>query len=102
LRGDHSRQALKPFVEAGLGPVFGNSSGSLVTRTMVSSGSSSHATISGRVGGGLDIHVARSFSLGVNVGYNLMRDFPEMVGLRENFNGPHVALSAGWLFGRGY
>ena len=101
LTGDHGRQPLKPFLEAGLGPVFGSSSGSFLSQTTISSGTTSQATLAGRFGAGLDIHVARSFSLGVNVGYNVMRDFSEPLGLRENFNGPHLAVSAGWLFGRG-
>jgi Caspase domain len=102
LRGDHSRQPLKPFVETGLGPVFGSSNGSLVSPTTISTGTSSRATIFARFGGGLDIHVARSFSLGMDAGYNVMRDFSESLGLRDNFNGLHIALSAGWLFGKGY
>jgi hypothetical protein len=47
-------------------------------------------------------HVARSFSLGVNVGYNAMVNFSEPVGLRDNFNGLQVGIGVGWLFGKGY
>ena len=45
--------------------------------------------------------MARSFSIGLNVGYNAMLNFSEPVGLRDNFNGPQVAIGLGWLFGKG-
>ena len=54
-----------------------------------------------RLGNGFDVHVARSFSLGMNVGYNAMLNFSEPVGLHNNFNGVQVSLGVGWLFGKG-
>jgi hypothetical protein len=102
FRGDHRTRLLKPFIAAALGPVFGSSSGSFVTDNTISTGTMTRATLGGRFGGGFDIHVARSFSLGLNVGYNAMMDFSEPVGLRDNFNGVQVALGVGWLFGKGY
>ena len=53
-------------------------------------------------GGGFDVHVSRSFSIGVNTGYNVMQNFSEPVGLRDNFNGAQVGISLGWVFGKGY
>jgi hypothetical protein len=100
LPGDHAVHALKPFVAVGLGPVIGASEGSFVGRT-VSSGNTVRATLVTFVGGGFDVHPGRSFSIGVNAGYNVMRDFSEPVGLRDNFNGPQIAISLGWLFGKG-
>ena len=52
--------------------------------------------------GGVDVHVARSFSLGVTVGYNWMMDFSEPLWTQRNFNGAQVALGIGWLWGKGY
>jgi hypothetical protein len=54
------------------------------------------------VGGGVDVHVGRSFAIGVNGGYNWMLDFAKPVGVRDNYSGPEVGVSVGWLFGRGY
>ena len=101
LRGDLRSQALKPFLAVSLGPVIGASAGSFVGKT-ISTGEEVHATIGGFFGGGFDVHVSRSFSLGVNAGYNVMQNFSEPVGLRDNFNGPQVGIGLGWVFGKGY
>ena len=101
MRGDLRNQALKPFLAVSLGPVIGASSGSFVGKT-ISTGEEVHATIGGFFGGGFDVHVSRSFSLGVNAGYNVMPNFSEPVGLRDNFNGSQVGISLGWIFGKGY
>lgn len=94
-------QAAKPFVAVGLGPVFGGSTGSFVGGGVVQNGVQSEATVGGHVGGGVDFHVARCFSIGVNAGYNWMVDFSKPVGGRDNYSGPEVGMSLGWLFGKG-
>ena len=91
---------LKPFISAGLGPVIGSSSGSYVGRT-ISAGNVTRATLGGHAGGGLDVQLVRSFSIGWDLGYNAMLNFSEPVGLRDNFNGIRLALGFGWLFGKG-
>ena len=58
-------------------------------------------TLGGHIGGGLDVQVARSFSIGLNVGYNAMLNFAEPIGLHDNFNGVQVSIGVGWLFGKG-
>jgi Caspase domain len=93
-------QSLKPYLSVGIGPVVGMSQGSFVGRT-ISTGEVSHTTVSAQFGGGFDVHVAHSASLGITVGYNVMRNFSEQVGLRDNFNGAQVTLGFGWLFGKG-
>jgi hypothetical protein len=101
MRGDLRSQALKPFLAVSLGPVIGASAGSFVGKT-ISTGEELRAAIGAFFGGGFDVHVSRSFSLGVNTGYNVMQNFSEPVGLRDNFNGPQVGISLGWVFGKGY
>lgn len=101
LRADIS-QAIKPFVAAGLGPVFGSSNGSFAGRATSITGVRVQATTGGHVGAGVDFHVARSFAIGVNGGYNWMLDFGHPVGVRDNYSGPEIGLSLGWLFGRGH
>ena len=102
IKGDHRQQALKPFVSIGAGPVTGLSNGSFVSSAgIVSSGTNSQSTIGGHFGGGFDVHVARSFSIGLDIGYNVMLNFAQPVGLHDNFNGAQLSLGLGWLFGKG-
>ena len=102
LKRDHAQQAMKPFISVAAGPIFGLSEGSFVAPGVVSSGDTLRTALGGQFGGGVDLHVARSFSIGLEAGYHVMTNFSQPVGLRDNFNGPNVAVSFGWLFGKGY
>ena len=100
------QRAAKPFVAASVGPVFGSGSRSFVVnppgvepRTF--SGTQRETTMGGHVGGGVDLHVARPFAIGFQGGYYWMLDFPQQVGPRSNYSGPHLAVSLRWLFGQG-
>jgi hypothetical protein len=101
LKTWREQQAIKPFVAAGIGPVFGSSVGSFAGGGTVFSGANTQATTGGHFGAGVDFHVARSFAIGVNGGYNWMVDFSQPVGARDNYSGPEFGVSIGWLFGRG-
>lgn len=94
--------AIKPYVFAGAGPVFGGSTGSFVPRASGAALSGVHddVTAGGPIGGGVDFHVARWFSLGVSGAYNWMAPFSEPVGSRKSYAGPQVGLTFGFLFGR--
>jgi hypothetical protein len=94
-------QPIKPFVAASIGPVFGASEGSFAGSSGVFAGSRAQATTGGHIGAGVDFHLARSFSIGVNGSYNWMVDFSEPVGVRDNYSGPELGFSLGLLFGRG-
>ena len=94
-------QPIKPFVAASIGPVFGSSQGSFTGSAGVFAGNRTEATIGGHVGAGVDFHVARSFSIGVNGGYNWMADFSKPVGVRDNYSGPELGFTLGVLFGKG-
>ena len=94
-------EAAKPFVAVGIGAVFGESTGSFVGSGIVQNGIQSEATVGGHIGGGIDFHIARCFSIGVNAGYNWMVDFSKPIGGRDNYSGPEVGMSLGWLFGKG-
>jgi hypothetical protein len=91
----------KPFVAASIGPVFGASQGSSVGSSGIFTGSRTQATVGGHLGGGIDFHVARSFSIGINGGYVWMVDFSQPVGTHDNYSGPEFGFSLGFLFGRG-
>jgi hypothetical protein len=92
---------IKPFVAASIGPVVGASEGGFTGSSGVFAGSRVQATIGGHLGAGVDFHVARSFSIGVNGGYNWMTDFSDPVGVRDNYSGPELGFNLGFLFGRG-
>ena len=94
-------QPVKPFVAASIGPVFGSSQGSFTGSAGVFAGNRTEATVGGHVGAGVDFHVARSFSIGVNGGYNWMADFSHPVGVRDNYSGPELGFTLGVLFGKG-
>jgi Caspase domain len=98
FRGRHG--SIKPYLEGSVGPIFGATSRSLAFRGTVSSSSSTQAAIGGHAGAGVDFHVARSVSLGIEGGYNWMADFPQPAGPKSNYSGPDFGVSIGWLFGR--
>ena len=91
----------KPYIALSAGPVFGSTAGSFVGGGQVSAGTSTRVTAGGHAGAGVDVHVARWLSIGVNVGYNWMIDFAQPVGTRDNYSGPELGISFGLLFGRG-
>ena len=101
LAKGRENQAVKPFVATSLGPVFGSSSGAFVGGGTQFAGVHAQTTIGGHVGGGVDFHVARSFALGVNLGYNWMVPFEQPVGARSSYDGVELGLTIGWLFGKG-
>ncbi len=93
--------AVKPFIAAGIGPIIGETLGSVVAGGTVISDARTTATVGGYVRGGADFHLGRSFALGVDGGYKWMADFSEAVGLKNNYSGFGLGVGFGWLFGRG-
>jgi Caspase domain len=93
--------AIKPFFALGVGPVIGDSAGSFAGKGTAVTGAHTNATAGGYLRGGADFHLARSFAIGVEGGYNWMADFAQPVGLRHNYSGFGMSLGFGWLFGRG-
>jgi hypothetical protein len=72
-----------------------NGSGSSLT------GAHTEVTVGGGVGGGVDFHLARWFSIGVSGGYNWVAPFNHPVGSRTTYSGADAAISFGFLFGKG-
>jgi caspase domain-containing protein len=93
-------RAAKPFVAVGLGPVIGMSEGSYVGSGDLFTGTRTDVTAAAHLGGGVDLHVARSVSIGVSAGYTWTGDFEKPVGSRSDLSGPQFGMSLGWLFGR--
>ena len=102
LPADMRRSPVKPFVMAGIGPIIGASNSSFVGGGTVSSRTATHATAGGPIGGGVDLHLSRWFSLGLSAGYTWMFDFSEPLGGHDNFSGAHVAFGMGFLWGKGH
>ncbi len=51
----------------------------------------------GRLGGGVDIQLGRSFMMGVDAGYNFMSDFDRPILSKDNYGGPDMRFSIGLL-----
>lgn len=98
-RGVLWRQSMKPFLLASIGPVIGSNSGSTVTTSSVSSGVTTQTTVGGVIGGGVDVHLGRRWSLGLDGGYQWMANFDEPVGGRREYRGVQIGVGIGWLFG---
>jgi len=98
---DAGSTQLKPYVSAGIGPVIGSGDGVRAGSGGASVGTGTQGTVGGHVGGGVDVHLARSWSIGAGLGYNWMAEFSDPIGERDNHSGIHVQLTVGWLFGRG-
>src|SRR5262245_61199472 len=102
FKGNLREQPFKPFITAAAGPVMAEASGSFVGGRTITSGITTKVTLGGLVGGGVDIHMARWFSLGITAGYNWTLNFSDPLWAHDNFNGPSVALGIGFLWGKGY
>jgi len=101
LKGDYMRKSVKPYLSAGIGPVIGATAGVSAGRSGAVVGSKTQTTIGGLVGAGVDVHLARSFTMGISGGFNWMADFSEPMAGRDNFSGFDFGVSLGWLFGKG-
>jgi hypothetical protein len=101
LPGDLRRHTVKPYIDVSLGPVIGAASGTSVSGRGTYAGESVETQIGGLVGGGVDFHLSRGFSLGVSAGYLWMDSFSQPVGGRKDYGGWELALNVGWLFGAG-
>jgi hypothetical protein len=93
--------AIKPFFALGIGPVIGESAGTFAGRGGAITGAHTLATVGGHIKAGADFHLARSFAISADGGYNWMADFAQPVSATRNYSGFGFGLGFGWLFGRG-
>jgi len=93
-----SRMALQPYLAIGVGPYIGVES---ISRTGfgISEKTRVLGTFGGQLGGGLDLLLGRHFMVGVNLGYNLMADFPEPLAGRWNYSGFEASAGLSVLIG---
>ena len=101
LPGNLEEQAVKPALVASLGPVIGGVGGTSVSRGDVFEGARSEVTVGAFLGGGVDFHLGRNFSMGLTTGYNWVDDFETPIGGRTEYSGFELSLGFGWVFGKG-
>jgi hypothetical protein len=101
LPGNLEQQPVKPAVVVSVGPVLGGVGGTTVNGHTVFDGGRSEVTIGAFLGGGVDFHLGRNFSMGVTSGYNWVGDFDTPIGGRTNYSGFELSLGFGWVFGKG-
>jgi len=88
-------ETIRPYVSVGVGPYWGFEA----ENTTFSQTAHTETAMGGRIGGGIDFLLGRSFKLGANLGYNVMSNFQTPVGARDNFNGFDFSMTLGILFG---
>jgi hypothetical protein len=59
----------------------------------------SETAIGSRLGIGLDLILAKRFTLGAGLGYHFVSDFEKRIGSEENHSSPEFSLSFGIVFG---
>ena len=103
MRGDQRLRRVKPYLAVAVGPAIGSSTESFAgpAGNLILTESRNQSTIASQAGAGIDLHVARSFSIGIGVNYNWMKEFSEPIAPHHDFNSPQFTLSFGWLFGKG-
>jgi hypothetical protein len=95
--GDPSTKAVKPYLMAAVGPFVGAFSKGWEDEFGLVSTATRAVTIEGNAGAGVDVHVARNWSIGFSGTYNWMGHLPQ----GRNYGGSEFGIGIGWLFGRG-
>ena len=91
---------MRPYLSASLGPLLRSRDGSFVSGAGVLAGSSTEVAACGHLGGGVDFHVGRGFSIGLDAGYKWTAGLSD-AGFHDSYSGFELAMNVGWLFGRG-
>lgn len=98
LADNRGYSPIKPYVAVSAGPVLGINNYKFIGDNIYIE-DDVYATLGAYLGGGVDLMVAKNFTLGMNAGYNFYGDFDEYVGDRENYSGAEIGISFGILFG---
>lgn len=92
--------SLRPYLTASVGPYVADEAKTEVDSQIVVE-SQTLTSFGSNLGGGMDFVIGRNFLCGVNVGYNLMTDFSEIVGGKDNYSGPEFSVGISYIFGKG-
>jgi len=92
------RSTVRPYLDGGVGIFSGSQEKSDIGITVIHE-STTETTFGARLGGGCDLLLGKRFTLGAGALYNIMADFKNPVGNRDNYNGIIFSLVFGVLFG---
>jgi hypothetical protein len=95
----HRIRRLRPFVTTGLTLAFGKATETAIVANRLSRNDVNDVAIGWQVGGAADLLLSRSWSVTVDGGYIAMSQFSTPIGLRDDYSGPQLGVSIGWLFG---
>ncbi len=98
LSGDSSRRAVKPYLIAGTGPFVTRLGQGWVDRFGRVPSDTRRVMIEGNAGAGVDVQVARNWTIGLTGTYNWMGDITP----GRNYGGSEFGIGIGWLFGRAH
>jgi hypothetical protein len=98
-------RSVEPYATAGIGPVFGVDTASSFDEDGEWGHSwhdSTHVgtTFGGRIGGGLDFRLGRTFTVGLGGAWNWDSGFSDDLWRAPRPNGGEVTVAFGWNFGR--
>lgn len=100
LSGHNSATVFRPYLAAAVGPYIGHETKSEVG-VQVLQESRTTTVPGGRLGAGIDMQLSRYFMLGIDAGYNLLTEYSDPLGGRENYSGAEFGFGVSWLFGKG-
>ncbi len=93
-------KTFRPYLKAAVGPYVGNESKVEVgLQVIVESNEEKAAGL--YFGGGADIILSSKFMLGINAGYNLVNDFNNPIGGRDNYSSGEFGVGISLLLGKG-
>nr|MBN2276108.1 outer membrane beta-barrel protein [candidate division Zixibacteria bacterium] len=87
-----------PYLSLAVGPYYGIQNQIKIGNDVVIK-STSQSVPGCRLGGGIDLQLSRLFMLDADVGYNLVSNFSENIGNRENYSGPDFTIGLSLLLG---
>lgn len=93
---------IRPFLTAGAGVFIGTITETSVGPVVNVSVGETMGAFGGQIGGGVDIPMGRYFIMGSKIAYNLVSDFREPLGDRDNYSGLEFNISLGLMLGKGY
>jgi hypothetical protein len=96
-----SRTPVRPYATLAAGPVLGVESIWEAPDQSDADRTRTEASFGGHAGGGIDIQLGRYFMLGMNAGYNFMKDFLQPLGGQRNYRGVEYGIGISVLIGRG-
>jgi len=93
-------RTIEPYLTAGVGPLIRMNWTAFEFDDDSTGTADAEATIGGRVGLGLDVHIGSVWTLGAMAGWNFSEKPDSVTGYGRHDRGGEVAVTMGWVFGR--